>query len=96
MKQTKLLQQELNQYLTIYINKNDLLMKPVMMSIQDKITSGRQITKGQFKCIVKFIEREKQFKNLNRDNLINYFSPLIKGLSHNNNVSTANTLEQFF
>lgn len=70
-------------------------MKQVMLSIQDQIMSGNSITKSQFKCIIKFIEREQKFNNLNRDNITNYFSPLIRGLSHSNE-STANTLEQFF
>jgi hypothetical protein len=90
-----LLQQELNQYLSTYIKKNDVQMKQVMLSIQDQIMSGRKITKGQFKCIIKFIEREKQFKKLNQDQLINYFSPLIKGFK-STNTSTTNTLEHFF
>jgi hypothetical protein len=95
MKQIKLLRQELNQYLSIYIKKNDLLMKPVMLSIQDQLLSSKKITIGQFTSIIRFLEREQQFKNFNKEYLTNYFSPLISGLQPTN-TSTTNTLEQFF
>lgn len=95
MKKIKLLRQELNQYLSIYIKKNDLLMKPVMLSIQDQLLSRKKITIGQFESVIKFIEREHQFKDFSKEYLTNYFSPLISGLQPIN-TSTTNTLVEFF
>ena len=97
------LRKQLTTYLNIYLSKKGLQMKPIMYSIRSRITNGQNITLKQWNSIIKFIERERPFRGLNRFQITQHFSPLIinppledpskgKEIYENSNV----TLEPFF
>lgn len=65
-------------FINKYLSKKDIRMKDLLGKLHQKLVSNKQITIGQFLAIAKFIEREKQFKNLSRSELIAYFSPIIQ------------------
>ena len=86
---------ELIHYLDIYLKKPSLRMKPVIRMIKKRIHSKDLITEKQFNSVIKFIEREPKFRGLDRDEIIYYFSPLIRGL-HDLSDDGPTTLEPFF
>ena len=65
-KKKKLLRDQLTFYLNKYLSKPDLKMKPVMRTIQEMLNKKVSITPKQFGSVIKFIEREPQFINTNR------------------------------
>ena len=54
-------------------------MKPFLESIKNRVLQNKPISENQFLSIVKFIERESEFRDLDRDSIVSYFSPLIVG-----------------
>lgn len=64
-------------FLDNYLSKKDIKMKGLLKNVQTLLKKGRRITIKQFIAIIKFVEREKPFNNKNRDQIVNYFSPLI-------------------
>jgi len=97
-KKKKLLRDQLIFYLNKYLSKPNLKMKPVMITIQEMLNKKVSITPRQFGSVIKFIEREPQFINTNREEIISYFSPIIKGWEHyqkekrNNSINNLETL----
>lgn len=89
---------ELTYYLNIYLKKPNLQMKPVIRMIKKKINSNDYITEKQFNSVIKFIEREPKFRGLDRDQITDYFSPIIKELQtfFNDEEVRPSTLEPFF
>lgn len=89
---------ELIHYLDIYLKKPSLRMKPVIRMIKKKINSKDYITERQFNSVIKFIEREPKFRGLERDQIIYYFSPIIRELNPLNDCGEVrpSTLEPFF
>jgi len=71
-------QQILIRYLNIYLLKKDLKMKNVLRNIVNRIEKNHNISIKQYNSIVKFIERERPFKDLNRDQIYRFFEPLIQ------------------
>ena len=71
-------QQILIRYLNIYLLKKDLKMKNVLRNIVNRIEKNQNISIKQYNSIVKFIERERPFKDLNRDQIYRFFEPLIQ------------------
>jgi hypothetical protein len=89
----KKLRTELNNYLCLYLIKKNLKMKPVIKSMRTQIINGHQISENQFSSIIRFIEREPDFKNKSIDEIYNHFSPLIKGYMPSSQLVS---LDQFF
>ena len=88
-------QQILIRYLNIYLLKKDLKMKPILRNIVYRIERNQNISIKQYNSIIKFIEREKEFKNLNREKIYRFFEPIIK--SNERKVLTyGNTLTEHF
>lgn len=79
-------------FLNSYLSKKDLKMKDLMRNVKKLLINKRQISMKQFMALIKFIEREKQFRDVDRSKIINYFSPLIKGYQKNDD-GDPNTLE---
>ena len=79
-------------FLNSYLSKKDLKMKDFMRNVKRLLINKRQISMKQFMALIKFIEREKQFRDVDRSKIINYFSPLIKGYQKNDD-GDPNTLE---
>ena len=71
-------QQILIRYLNIYLLKKDLKMKNVLRNIVNRIEKNQNISIKQYNSIVKFIERERPFKDLDRDQIYRFFEPLIQ------------------
>lgn len=89
----KPLRTELNNYLCLYLIKENLKMKPVIRSIRNQVINGHQITENQFSSIISFIEREPGYKNKSVDEIYNHFSPLIKDYTPQREYVS---LDQFF
>ena len=81
-------------YLTIYMNKRDLRMKPVVQDIKIRVLRNRPVSKKQFDSIINFLEREQRFTGCDRNSIYNFFSPLIEGTFFEETPNS--TLESFF
>lgn len=79
-------------FLNIYLSKQDLKMKDLVINIRTKLKRKEPITIKQFMAVIKFLEREKQFRDVDRSKIIDYFSPLIKGYRKNDDRKS-NTLQ---
>jgi len=65
-------------YLNIYLSKKNLKMRWVIKSIKNRIEKDQPITSNQFNSVIKFIEREKEFVTKNRNQIIEFFEPIIE------------------
>jgi hypothetical protein len=66
-------------YLNTYISKKTIRMKGVMKGIRKTLLNDERISKKQLYLIVKYIERESRFINMNRDSIYEYFNPILVG-----------------
>ena len=82
-------------YLNQYLLKKDLRMKNVLINIKQRIETNRPITIRQFDSVIKFIEREKEFINSDRDEIQQFFEPLIEPIKKRINPYEHNDLTQF-
>ena len=82
-------------YLNQYLLKKDLRMKNVLINIKQRIETNRPITIRQFNSLIKFIEREKEFINSDRDEIQQFFDPLIEPIKKRINPYERNDLTQF-
>ena len=82
-------------YLNQYLLKKDLRMKNVLINIKQRIETNRPITIRQFNSLIKFIEREKEFINSDRDEIQQFFEPLIEPTKKRINPYEHNDLTQF-
>ena len=83
-------------YLQLYLSKDKLRMKPVVISILNSLTSKKNISYKQFQSIIKFIEREPTFKSYKRYQIIELFSPIVNDLKRNKSLENSpNTLHPF-
>ena len=82
-------------YLNQYLLKKDLRMKNVLINIKQRIETNRPITIRQFNSVIKFIEREKEFINSDRNEIQQFFEPLIEPIKKRINPYENNDLTQF-
>ena len=83
-------------YLQLYLSKDKLKMKSVVISILNSLTSKKNISYKQFQSIIKFIEREPTFKSYKRYQIIELFSPIVNDLKRNKSLENSpNTLHPF-
>ena len=83
-------------YLQLYLSKDKLKMKSVVISILNSLTSKKNISYKQFQSIIKFIEREPTFKSYKRHQIIELFSPIVNDLKRNKTLENSpNTLHPF-
>ena len=82
-------------YLNNYLSKRDLKMKNVLRNIKDRIVKDQPITIRQYQSIVKFIEREDEFKGCNRQQIYQFFEPIIQ-TNERKVVQYGNTLTEHF
>ena len=68
-------------YLDKYLQKKNLKMKDFMQNIRFKLLQRNKISLRQFESILEFLKREDAFKAASDQKKINYFRPLITGLS---------------
>ena len=65
------------QFVKRYRRKRNLLMKDKFKRIQDDLVKKQSIYEDDFFTVLKFLEREKRFKQLTRTQLYEYFDPII-------------------
>jgi hypothetical protein len=82
-------------YLNNYLSKKDLKMKNVLRNIKDRIVKNQPITIRQYQSIIKFIEREDEFKGCNRQQIYQFFEPIIQ-INERKVVQYGNTLTEHF
>ena len=82
-------------YLNNYLSKKDLKMKNVLRNIKDRIVKDQPITIRQYQSIIKFIEREDEFKGCNRQQIYQFFEPIIQ-INERKVVQYGNTLTEHF
>ena len=70
-------------------------MKNVLINIKQRIETNRPITIRKFNSLIKFIEREKEFVNLDRNEIQQFFEPLIEPIKKRINPYEHNDLTQF-
>ena len=76
-------------YLNQYLSKKNLRMRYVVKSIKDRVENNQPITIKQFNSLIKFIEREPEFKSSDRNQIQEFFEPLIerKVIQYGNDLS---------
>ena len=82
-------------YLNNYLSKKDLKMKNVLRNIKDRIVKDQPITIRQYQSIIKFIEREDEFRGCNRQQIYQFFEPIIQ-TNERKVVQYGNTLTEHF
>ena len=70
-------------------------MKNVLRNIKDRIVKDQPITIRQYQSIIKFIEREDEFKGCNRQQIYQFFEPIIQ-TNERKVVQYDNTLTEHF
>jgi len=70
-------------------------MKNVLRNIKDRIVKDQPITIRQYQSIIKFIEREDEFKGCNRQQIYQFFEPIIQ-INERKVVQYGNTLTEHF
>ena len=88
-------QRILIRYLNQYLLKKDLRMKNVLRNIVYRIERNQNISIKQYNSIIKFIEREKEFKGKDRDQIYQFFEPIIE-TNHRKVIQHGNTLHEHF
>lgn len=64
-------------------------MKPIVQNIKSRVEKNQPITTKQFNSLIKFIEREPEFKNSSHQQIFKFFEPLIerKVIQYGNDLS---------
>ena len=70
-------------------------MKNVLRNIKDRIVKDQPITIRQYQSIIKFIEREDEFRGCNRQQIYQFFEPIIQ-TNERKVVQYDNTLTEHF
>jgi hypothetical protein len=78
-------------YINRYIKK-DFYMNQVFVESKQSLKNAESISIEQFDFLIKFIEKEKSFRKSNRNQIRNYFLPVI---STEEIITSNNSLEQF-
>ena len=84
---------ELLHYLQLYLSKK-FHMEIVFIRIVDRLKTKKPISIKQFNSIIKFLERERKFISMNRDEIRFYFDSLITPTIQKENY-VGNTLCKF-
>lgn len=99
MNEKERLRNQLLTYVKHYHHKPHLKMKPVTKGIILRLTNHQDISDQQFRSLIKFLEREREFQSMDRETIQDHFQPIIYN-SYNPkrgrfNVEITNTLEPF-
>lgn len=71
-------------------------MKMVIKSILKKLKNDKPISLKQFLSVIKFLERENEFRHLNQQQLIELFIPIIYNKTKEITYDEQTNLEPFF
>ena len=81
----------MNKYINRYLKKG-FIKDYVFIESKKNLKKNKCITIEQYNFIIKFIERERPYKNYNRTQLHNYFLPIIED---NSKYEIGHSLEDF-
>ena len=65
-------------YLQTYLSRRHIVMKDFMTNIKAEIEYDRPISLKQFKVLLKYLMKEKQFENATKRQVIRVFQPFIR------------------
>ena len=82
---------EMNKYINRYLKKG-FIKDYVFIESKKNLKKNKCITIEQYNFIIKFIERERPYKNYNRTQIHNYFLPIIED---NSKYEIGHSLEDF-
>jgi hypothetical protein len=82
---------EMNKYINRYLKKG-FIKDYVFIESKKNLKKNKCITIEQYNFIIKFIERERPYKNYNRTQIHNYFLPII---DDNSKIEIRSPLEDF-
>ena len=82
---------EMNKYINRYLKKG-FIKDYVFIASKKNLKKNKCITIEQYNFIIKFIERERPYKNYNRTQIHNYFLPIIED---NSKYEIGHSLEDF-
>lgn len=99
MNKKERLRNRLLTYVNHYHHKPHLRMKQVTNGIIQRLINHQDISDQQFRSLIKFLEREREFQSMDRETIQDHFQPIIYN-SYNPkrgrfNVEITNTLEPF-
>ena len=76
----------LSKYLKKYLSKYEIRMKKIMISMINHLDDENHITLKQLRSVMKWIERERKFKGMDRSDINKYFEvltkPIVKEISY--------------
>ena len=81
----------MNKYINRYLKKG-FYKDYVFIESKKNLKKNESITIEQYNFIIKFIERERPFKNYNRTQIYDYFLPII---DDNSKIEVRSSLEDF-
>ena len=61
-----------------YIKKRKIQMKGLLTNLKVQLESGGKITINQLNSIIPFLQNEKEFMEMDRNQIVTYFNPIIK------------------
>ena len=61
-----------------YLSKGKIQMKGLLGNLKFSLEGNGKITVRQLESIIPFLNKEKQFKGWNNDQIIHYFHPLLR------------------
>ena len=79
-------------YLNQYIKKG-FYMNSIFIESKQNLKKYQFISIEQFNFILKFIERERPFRNFNKNQILEYFLPIV--LNKDKNIEVQSSLEDF-
>lgn len=85
--------QILLRFIRSYLSKRDIRMKDLLKNLENSLVTKGKITRKQLESILKFIERERPFKNKHRDEIIEYFGHLIVGYTGDKSNDFTTTIQ---
>ena len=65
-------------YLQTYLSRRHIIMKDFMTNIKAEIENDRPISRKQFKVLLKYLMKEKQFENTTKGQVMEAFEPFIR------------------
>lgn len=98
MNGTQTLRQKLLNYVIQYHNKPHINMYWITNSIIKRLKSDENVTPRQFQSLIRWLERENEFKHMTQTSIKEYFQPIIYNSTKDTKYeeSTSVSLEQFF
>lgn len=85
--------QLLLRFIRYYLSKPTIKMKDLLTNLEKSLVTKGKITRKQLEAILKFLERERPFKNKDRDEIVDYFGHLVVGYSEGKSNDFTTTIQ---